>query len=86
VAAGSLHGILPWRCRPCPQLRQAVILAHYTFNSTAGIYSNLLANATPRPALDPFITLAIAFPIAALVLIAITKGRLGFQAPPPPPL
>jgi uncharacterized protein len=58
----------------------AGILAHYTFNSTASIYANLLANATPRPSLDPFVTLAIAFPAAALLLIAATKGRLGRSA------
>ncbi|MDP9051370.1 MAG: hypothetical protein M3O31_11725 [Acidobacteriota bacterium] len=64
----------------------SAILAHFTFNAAPVIYGNLLPTAQARSTPDWF--LLVPPSVIAIVLIVLTRGRLGLaksvEAPVPP--
>lgn len=58
----------------------ACILMHFTYNASSRVLGEFLGDASLRSWPDPVLAILLAFVMAAGVLVAVTRGRLGAAA------
>jgi hypothetical protein len=54
------------------------VLMHATFNTCSKLFNGLIASASIRPSPSPALIFTVSPLLVALLLVACTRGRLGF--------